>query len=482
VPAGVLLLDPVPALLTRLRAELSADFVPARPLRVARAPGRLDVMGGIADYTGSTVCEMPLACAAAVAVQDRDDEQVQVFSFNLLDEHKPFTVRVPLAALLGTPAEALRRDFNQPGRRWAAYLAGCVSILHQARVGTRMPRGLNVALFSTVAAGAGVSSSAAIEVATMMALVDHLGVRESVSPEGMAVLCQRVENEIVGAPCGVMDQMTSCLGESGKLLRMVCQPHALLPPLELPPGIQVVGIDSGVRHDVGGGAYGRTRCAAFIAHRVILERMRQIGAAAGRALEADPMSGYLANLDPDDYKNLFRPHVPELIPGRDFLERYGQTIDPVTRVDPDVEYAAQHAADHHVLEARRVPRFVEFIEQAAALSPGQQRGAALDRAGHLMYASHLSYTNDALLGAPECDLLVQLVRERERCGLYGARITGGGGGGTVAVLCDLTDRADAAIGEVMAEYTRRTGRVAALIAGSSPGAWHVGTAVVGGDA
>src|SRR4051812_6937213 len=210
MPAGpdLLSLAPVPTLLARVRAELSADFVPGRPIRVARAPGRLDVMGGIADYTGSMVCEMPLACAAAVAVQDRDDEQVQVFSFNLLDEHKPFTVRVPLAALLNMPAEALRRDFNQPGRRWAAYLAGCVSILHRARVGTRMPRGLNVALFSAVPAGSGVSSSAAIEVATMMALVDHLGVRESVSSEGMAVLCQRVENEIVGAPCGVMDQMT----------------------------------------------------------------------------------------------------------------------------------------------------------------------------------------------------------------------------------------------------------------------------------
>jgi L-arabinokinase len=481
VSPAVLSLDPVPTLLSRLRAELSADFPDGRPLRVARAPGRLDVMGGIADYTGSMVCEMPLASAAAVALQERDDGQVQVFSFNLLDEHQPFTLRVPQAALLHAPAEALRLDFNQPGRRWAGYVAGCVSILHNVVPTLRPPNGLNIALLSTVPAGAGVSSSAAIEVGTMMALVDHLGIRRLLTPETMAVLCQRVENEIVGAPCGVMDQMTSCLGEPARLLRMVCQPHDLLPALDMPTGVRVVGIDSGVRHDVGGGAYGRTRCAAFMGHRIILEQMRRIGATAGHVLEADPMNGYLAKLDPEDYKNLFRPHVPESIQGSEFLDRYGPTIDAVTRVEPDGEYAVRHATDHHVLEARRVRRFVEFLEQAASL-PGRQRTAALDRAGHLMYASHLSYTNDAMLGAPECDLLVQLVRERERAGLYGARITGGGGGGTVAVLCDEGERADAAISEVMAEYARRTGRVPALFAGSSAGAWHVGTAVVGGEA
>jgi galactokinase len=190
------------------------------------------------------------------------------------------------------------------------------------------------------------------------------------------------------------------------------------------------------------------------------------------------MNGYLANLDPDDYKNLFRRHVPESIEGRAFLDRYGSTIDPATRVEPGVTYAVQHATDHHVLEARRVRRFCEFLEQAAAHRPGAKRKAALDRAGHLMYASHLSYTNDAMLGAPECDLLVQLVRGREQAGLYGAKITGGGSGGTVAVLCDVGDRADAALAEVMSEYQRQTGRTPELFAGSSPGAWLVGTAEV----
>jgi L-arabinokinase len=102
----------------------------------------------------------------------------------------------------------------------------------------------------------------------------------------------------------------------------------------------------------------------------------------------------------------------------------------------------------------------------------------LDKAGHMMYASHLSYTNDARLGADECDLLVDLVRQREKSGLYGAKITGGGSGGTVAVMCDISDRADAAIEQLLREYERRTGLKPEPFAGTTPGAWAVGTVVV----
>jgi galactokinase len=92
-----------------------------------------------------------------------------------------------------------------------------------------------------------------------------------------------------------------------------------------------------------------------------------------------------------------------------------------------------------------------------------------------MYASHLSYTNDALLGAPECDLIVDLVRKRERAGLYGAKITGGGSGGTVAVLADIDSKSDQALAEIMAAYEKETSKKPDAFLGTSPGAWAVGT-------
>jgi L-arabinokinase len=453
------------------------------PVRVARAPGRLDVMGGIADYTGSLVCEGTLDRAAAVALAARGDRDVQVFSFNLYDERRPFTLRIPLGALATESAERLREGFNQPGRKWAAYLVGCLFVLHEeGLVDLNDPAhmGLDIALYSTVPLGAGVSSSAAIEVATMMGLRDHFGLGEKLDAMRLAVLCQRVENQVVGAPCGIMDQVTCTAGHAGALLKLFCQPHEIRGYLQLPEGVRCVGINSGVRHSVGGGQYGRTRCAAFMGHKIILNKMAEMGRAAGRELIADPMRGYLANLGLEDYKAYFRPYLPETIRGDSFLARYGATIDTATAVEADVEYRVQSATDHHVHEARRVANFVQFLEEAARLpAHTAERSRTLDKAGHLMYGSHVAYTRDALLGAEEADLLVDLVRRHERGGLYGAKITGGGCGGTVAVLANVSGQADEAIGEVVRIYRERTGKGAEVFWGSSAGAWEVGTEVVG---
>jgi L-arabinokinase len=213
-------------------------------------------------------------------------------------------------------------------------------------------------------------------------------------------------------------------------------------------------------------------------HRIILSKMAEMGRAAGRELIADPMGGYLANLALEDYKTYFRPYLPEKIRGSEFLARYGPTIDAATTVEADVEYAVQSATDHHVHEARRVVNFVQFLEEAARQTPHTaERSRTLDKAGHLMYGSHVAYTRDALLGADEADVLVDLVRSNEREGFYGAKITGGGLGGTVAVLANVSPQADEAIGEIARIYQERTGKAAEVFWGSSPGAWEVGTEV-----
>ncbi len=500
-PIDLLSLDPVPNLLTRVRGELGAAFVADRPIRVARAPGRLDVMGGIADYTGSLVCEATLDRAAAVALQGRDDRRLQVFSFNLFDQNLPFTFAIDLDDLIRAGIDQLRSEFAQPGRQWAAYLAGCLYILHEQGyldVANENLKGVNIALDSTVPLGAGVSSSAAIEVATMLALVDHYGVgredgpaasagdsqavsthRNPLTALSLAELCQQVENRVVGAPCGLMDQVASCAGRKGELMRMVCQPHELQPSLSLPKGIRVIGINSNVKHSVGGGMYGQTRCAAFMGHKIILKKMADMGTEAGRDLISDPMHGYLANLVLEDYKRYFRQYLPEQISGEAFLNAYGPTIDKATSVDPQTVYHVLSATDHHVFEPRRVCNFVDFIEQANRAEPqSAERSVLLDKAGHLMYASHVSYTDDAKLGADECDLLVSLVRKHEKAGLYGAKITGGGSGGTVAALAAEGKRVDAAIAQIMTKYEAATGRKPEAFTASSPGAWQAGTQVV----
>jgi L-arabinokinase len=501
-------LEPVGELVRRVRRELGASFDPARPLRIGRAPGRLDMMGGIADYTGSLVCEMPLGVGTAVALQERADRQVSIFSFNMLDDHAPFQLGMSLDDLSAATADGLRRELGQPGRKWAAYVLGCLFLLHEkGHIDLAAPgvRGMNLAVLSTIPLGGGVSSSAALEVATMLALVDHFGVDPLLgggsadgrlkqvavarweweggatrpapgrtTAEGvmrLAELCQEVENRIVGAPCGIMDQVTCLLGRPGELLRLLCQPHELLAPLPLPVGVKVVGIFTGTRHSVAGAAYGRTRAAAFMGHRMIVEQMRRLGAEAGKSMVGDPTGGYLANLAPEDYKALFRPLLPASMSGREFIDRFGTHGDAATVLSPDESYPVQNACDHHVLEARRVRRFVDFLERIAEIG----RDKSLRSAGHLMYASHHSYTEHAGLGHPAADALVDLVKAHEPSGLYGARITGGGGGGTVAVLMEGTSRADAAIGDVLRSYEQGTGHRPIPLDSTSPGAAWAGT-------
>lgn len=487
--ANMLEFEPVAALLGRVRSELPGDFAAGRPIRLSRAPGRLDVMGGIADYTGSLVCEMPLDRAAAVALQGREDRRVRVQSLNLRDAGISSVFETTLDELIS--ADALRQTLRSDrGGRWAGYLVGCLCLVHEhGMLNLADPglRGVNLALLSSVPAGAGVSSSAAVEVASMMNLASHYGVIGTdrgggADPMRLAAICQQVENQIVGAPCGIMDQVASLLGQNHSVMRMVCQPHEVQPPLPLPRGVRAVGINSNVKHSVGGGQYGKTRCAAFMGHRIILAEMQRLGLADGQTPGADPMRGYLANLDPDDYRRQFREAIPEEMDGRLFLSRYGGTIDRATRVEADGVYRVRLATDHHVFESARVRSFAAALEDAASIAENSaarmaERKALLERAGQLMYESHESYGRNALLGATECDVLVELARRNEEAGIYGAKITGGGSGGTVAILCDQARRTDDALAEIMAEYKKATGIKPEIFMGSSPGAWQLGTVV-----
>jgi L-arabinokinase len=224
----------------------------------------------------------------------------------------------------------------------------------------------------------------------------------------------------------------------------------------------VFGISSHVRHSVGGDAYGTARVSAFMGLKIILTEMRKRGMPVG---EKDH---YLCNISPRDYRDRFRAALPDTIKGREFLKAYGEITDTVTLVDPDKTYNVRLGAEHPIFENYRVQTFVDCIQRAGA---GDR--TALVEAGGLMYASHVSHGWNCGLGCAETDLLVSLVRERgPENGLYGAKITGGGSGGTVAVLADCS--AEDSIREIAAEYENRTGITPDIFDSTSPGAYAYG--------
>jgi galactokinase len=454
----------------------SVLFEGGGPVFVTRAPGRLDLMGGIADYSGSLVLELPIASATHAALQLRPERRLVVVSLPPADEGRPRMFEMPLEELYdasGKPLEYAEaaRYFKRRGD-WAAYVAGAFHVLARER-GVRFERGAHVLIRSEVPEGKGVSSSAALEVATMQAVATAY--RLDLDPREMAFLCQKVENLVACAPCGVMDQMTSACGEQDRLLALLCQPGELKGTVALPEELEVWGVDSGIRHSVGGADYGTVRTAAFMGYRMIAEmaglRVSE-GERHGQVVVEDPeWGGYLANIAPAEFEARYASSLPARMSGAEFLERYWGITDTVTAVEPGRYYHVRQATQHPVKEHARVTRFAEILESPDAAA----RAAEL---GELMYKSHKSYSA-CCLGSPGTDELVRLVRETGAgSGLYGAKITGGGSGGTVAVLGRKGARPG--VEAVAQEYERRTGHAPLIISGSSPGAAAFGHLVIDG--
>jgi L-arabinokinase len=436
---------------------LSTFFDPPAKLTITRAPGRLDVMGGIADYSGSLVLELPIAEATLVALQKDETRRISVTS--LVDnETRSLNFEMPLSHLErdGAPIEydKARAYFaGDPANAWAAYVAGVFLVLARER-STRFNHGARILISSRVPEGKGVSSSAALEVATMSAVAAAFNIK--IEPRELALLCQRLENLVVGAPCGVMDQMTSACGEAHELLALVCQPAELLGSIRLPDDLAVWGLDSGTRHSIGGGDYGSVRAGAFMGYRIIAD-------VAGSNAD-QKWNGYLSNIDPHEFEENFARHLPDSMLGAEFLARYGSTTDTVTKVDHDRTYAIRAPTVHPIYENFRVRRFAELLQRP-------EEKIAL---GQLMYESHASYSACGL-GSQATDLLVELVRATGQ-GLFGAKITGGGSGGTVAVLGDRN--AESAVKKVAERYAALMGHEPYIFSGSSPGSAAFGHLIV----
>jgi L-arabinokinase len=439
---------------------------PDQPVLVSRAPGRLDVMGGIADYSGAVVLQLPLSRATSVVLQQQSARRCDVAT-RRGDDWAQFSIDLDtiLDGELADPTVLSKWFAGRSDDRWAAYVIGVVQYCLQ-RASSGAIHGLRLIIESTVPEGKGVSSSAALEVAAMAAVAASYEVR--LTPQQLATACQWVENHVVGAPCGIMDQMTSACGQQDRLLRLRCQPATIEGYIGIPSGYRFYGIDSGVRHAVTGADYGTVRTAAFMGYRMIAEAAGLSGRTVGDRVEvADPRwHGYLANVSTEEFASRFEHALPERMLGADFLARYSGTTDSVTRVDPRREYPVRQATAHPIREQARVERFATLLGELTRMPE-----AALEL-GQLMLGSHASYSACGL-GSDATDRLVELVMQAGPSrGLYGAKITGGGSGGTVAVLG--TADAETTVRDIAAAYCRDTGRASETFADSGPGAAEIG--------
>lgn len=437
---------------------------------LAAAPGRLDVMGGLAEYTGALVLNMTLGDHVCVAVQARRDGNISITAAAQSDGGAVH--EIPVSSL----RESNGRKVNAKPRHGANValrpdLATCaLGGLSEALRAELLPipsGGLSIGVGSSLPDGSASGRNAAAAAATIVACAAALD--RALEPLAVAAVCQRVENDWLGAPVGVADAVCALVGEPHTLLEVRCEPCALGGSIGLPEDLLLLGIDCGVTQPDAAERYAHVRTASFMG-RALIERI--IGhERAKQGSDQVAWDGYLSRLSVTDYTKRFRDRIPTKIKGRDFLDRFGETGDPLTRIDPSALYKVRSRTEHHVYEHARSRQFVESLSRAIR----SREQSALVEAGELMNASHWSYGQRCGLGSIETDLLVNLIRRHgAEADVFGAKITGRGCGGVVAVLLKSTEQALSAIEAAMAEYTSRTGHTPRLFRGSTPGALVAG--------
>ena len=369
-----------------------------RQKSVAKAPGRLDFLGGVADYSGSLVLEMPLRLETKVTIEEIAKETV-VFA-----SHQEGVFETAFGAKIS----------DLP--KWVRYVYGSFSLFCQAK-NWRPKTGLRFTIDSSVPLSMGVSSSAALEVSTMRALELFSGKR--FVGTALAHLAQRAENEIVGAPCGLMDQLACAYGVQGKLLPILCRPDVLQEPVSLPKGVVAVGWPSGIKHAVSDSPYAAARAGAFMGKAIVNK-------VCHRALR------HSAELRPGELHALSRQQLPDSMSGDEFLSRFGGVDDALTVIERARRYPVRAAIAFPVEENFRCEAAVALLRSANRSS----RASVLGIVGELLYQSHAGYTAIGL-DSPETDLMVNEVRSLgQKKGFFGARVSGGGSGGTVVVLLE----------------------------------------------
>ncbi|MDQ4120618.1 MAG: galactokinase [Acidobacteriota bacterium] len=330
-----------------------------REPRIFRAPGRVNLIGEHVDYNDGFVLPMAIDREAVVAAAPRRDSLFKIYALDV-DQAKEFDLNSEPQRMRGS---------------WLDYIEGTIRLLKEKF--PKLTTGADICFSSSVPIGAGLSSSAAIEIAfgfTVLTL-NEIGVNRIV----LARAAQQAEHEYVGAKIGIMDQMTSALGKAGHALLIDCRLLDAKPiPLNFKDA-QIVVCDSGVKHDLATSEYNTRRAECEEGLQILRTKMPGV-----RALRD------VSSVEFEKYQTL----LPETIRKR---------------------------CRHVIGEIKRTTQAAEMLKFGRA-----------EDFGKLMYESHISLRDDYAVSSPELDFLVETARSIN--GVFGARMTGGGFGGCTVNL------------------------------------------------
>ncbi len=455
----------VAALFERASVPLTKEPTTA-PLRcMARAPGRLDVIGGLAEYTGALVLGTPLSDGVTVTVQRRADGRVSIYGLSAFSELGGDSFVFDLASMEGGSASFVD---TLPEVPWVRAAAGAIRAMLATGKIEGNEAGLTLAVEGSMPPLVDVGMTASVAVAVVMAATQVWDLK--FDPAECVQLALRADNDAVGYACGIGAAACALHAVPGCLTQVYCHDTTIRDLLPLPENITILGVDTGFKFDDAKEKYERARAATFMGRRLI-DRIVE-------AVDGFPFrwTGSLSQIPVSDYVGHLRDRFPTKIKGVDFLDRIGETSDPLTHIEPDRTYKIRSRTEHHIYEADRTHQFAERIGH---FSRTGERKSLVD-AGQLMYASHWSYGQRCGLGSVETDRLVTLLRNRGvEAGIYGARVSAQGSGGVVVVMLESGAKARETLASVISEYEADMSRTARVYDGTSSGALAFGVHTLG---
>jgi L-arabinokinase len=460
------------------------------PLIFARAHGCLDVLGALEAEGGGTLAQMVLPGTIAVAMQRRTAGELRMRSLQMAPPLGVPEACFPLAELSQRSPEQAAEFFIAAAATpsgWAAAGLALLYLLHRDIAPGTPPAGVHVLINGELPMGAGQASSTAVLAAMARGLIQlhHLQLDPQAIANWMASAeaLAGITHLPVPPPsrAHIIDALT-CLQERrprehpparGELLRYSAQPNRFVGVVPLPEEVRVFALDTGVRYHSTRATLEELRIAAAMGHRIIETVYRDLGQ------PHTPLHGYLTNTSPLLYRQYFRTLLPKRLRGNDFLRTYGSLPAGGERllsyaseeIDAVRLYRVRTAVDHVIAENEHAEQFLQAMEElaeASAAGPASrgERGAidaaerqrTLARAGRLLLASHHSYRLRLELSCREADCLVDALMEAgPEKGVYGARITGCGGGGTVIALLNRSEAATDALLGAIRSYHQMTG-------------------------
>ncbi|QDU72236.1 galactokinase [Mucisphaera calidilacus] len=325
------------------------------PTCVASAPGRVNLIGEHTDYNDGFVLPMAIDRSTILAARPRNDS----------------TIRIRDAFYDGEASIDLSQPVTTGEPKWSNYIRGVIAGMQQTDIPVKA---FDAIIASDVPGGAGLSSSAALEVATAT-LLEGLA-QLKLNPVDKALLCQKAEHDFAGMPCGIMDQFISAMGQRGNALLIDCRSHETRQVALDDPDVAILIIDSRVKHALVDGEYAQRRASCE-------QAAQALGIKALRDATMADLDARSTNLDTTTYQRA--RHV-------------------ITENDRTVR--AADAADQH----------------------------DWNKFGQLMLKSHDSMRDDFTITTPEIDRLVELAVEIGADDVYGSRMTGGGFGGSTVTL------------------------------------------------